>query len=903
MKKVILIILTIVVCLSVAASLSACKKKITSESETAGQESVEQSKEYSEKQSEGKSESETAATSESIADDSESMEENESGSDSESIGESESVSESESIEESEEEREIVYSEGLEYELTSDGNAYAVKGAGTFTGSELNIPSEHDGKPVTSILRRAFTDSTGITSICIPDTITTIEEESFNNYCELSNIYFEGNIVSWCNVNGLENLPLYQTFRKLYFKGKELKGILTIPKEATIINAAAFAACDEITEVVIAEGITKIGLGAFIGCNKLTNVTINKGITHIEEYAFTSCENLAKIDYIGDLASWCKIDGLVNIPDTANLYIDGKEIAGKLVLPDTVTEIKNGAFFSRSKLTSVTIPDSVTSIGNNAFYNCLRITTVKIGNSAASIGSGAFLNCINLISVTIGDNVTNIGDSAFGFCAKLTNIKIPNNIISIGGSAFSGCSGLTNITIPNTLTNLGDYAFSGCSGLTSITIPDSVTNIGNNVFSDCKGLTSAVVPAEAVSGVCPYNIEELIITSGKILMLWDFNALNSITIGDNVTDIERNAFSRCPNLNTIQVSENNKYFNAKDNILYNGAKIIFAVRGLQGNVTIPDGITDVGISAFENCIELTGVIIPNSVTVIEDNAFLGCERLTEIILPNSVTHIGFRAFGYCRNLESLTIPDNLTDIDNEAFWECNNLKKANLPASAVKYISRTILETVVLTVGEISYGFSDCSSLKNVEIRDGVTAIGNDAFWNCSELANLTIGKNVTKIGDSAFNGCGKLDSVTIPKGIINIGKGAFARCNLTNVYYDGDLTSWCKIDGLDGLLDCDPTPKNLYISGKEITGKLVLPDGITTIKSCAFYGRNGITSVTIPDSITNISWEAFYGCSKLTEFIYKGTKGQWIAITKGSSWDYNTGNYVVHCTDGDINKN
>ena len=82
-----------------------------------------------------------------------------------------------------------------------------------------------------------------------------------------------------------------------------------------------------------------------------------------------------------------------------------------------------------------------------------------------------------------------------------------------------------------------------------------------------------------------------------------------------------------------------------------------------------------------------------------------------------------------------------------------------------------------------------------------------------------------------------------------------------------------------------------------------MPDGITTINGCAFYGRNGITSVTIPDSVTNISWEAFYGCSKLTEFIYKGTKGQWIAITKGSSWDYNTGNYVVHCTDGDINKN
>lgn len=435
MKKAILIILTIITCLSVAASLSACKKKNTSESETAGQESVEQSKENSEKQSEGKSESETAATSESVADNSES----------ESNGESESVSESESVEESEEEREIVYTEGLEYELTADGKSYAIKGAGTFTGSELNIPSEHDGKPVTSILSLAFTNNTGITSICIPDTITTIEENSFDHYCELSGIYYEGDIASWCSIRGLENLPLFQTFRNLYFKGKELKGTLTIPQEVSVINAAAFAACDGITELVIAEGVTEIGFGAFLGCKEITditisnsvakistlaftscfalkNLTIGSGIKTIEESAFTSCFNLTNVYYVGDLASWCKIDGLANITTTANIYIDGKEIAGDLIIPDTVTEIKEGAFYFRTKITSVTIPESVTTIGDRAFYYCVRLSTVTMGNGVTSIGSNAFYQCVRLTNVAIGNNVTKIGGSAFMGCGKLASIK-------------------------------------------------------------------------------------------------------------------------------------------------------------------------------------------------------------------------------------------------------------------------------------------------------------------------------------------------------------------------------------------------------------------------------------------------------------------------------------------------
>ena len=109
----------------------------------------------------------------------------------------------------------------------------------------------------------------------------------------------------------------------------------------------------------------------------------------------------------------------------------------------------------------------------------------IPNTVANIGDYAFYGCRGLILVTIPSSVTSIGGHAFGYCSGLTSITIPGGVTSIGISTFSGCSGLASVTIPNSVTCIGDKAFRGCSGLTSITIPNSVTSIGSLAFKDCK----------------------------------------------------------------------------------------------------------------------------------------------------------------------------------------------------------------------------------------------------------------------------------------------------------------------------------------------------------------------------------------------------------------------------------
>ena len=216
-----------------------------------------------------------------------------------------------------------------------------------------------------------------------------------------------------------------------------------------------------------------------------------------------------------------------------------------------------------------------------------------------------------------------------------------------------------------------------------------------------------------------------------------------------------------------------------------------------------------------------------VTAIGDGAFSNCAGLTSVIIPNSVTSIGDYAFQGCGGLTSVTIPDSVTGIGDSAF--------------------------------------SYCSGLTSVTIGNGVTSIGWSAFSYCSGLTSVTIGNGVTSIGDRAFSGCTGLTCITIPDSVTSIGLYAFSGCDgLTEIHYNGDLTGWLNISGLDNLMTYVST-KTLYIDGTKIEGDLVIPEGVKSICSYAFRGCSGLTSVTIPDSVTSIGYSAFSGCSSLTE--------------------------------------
>ena len=334
----------------------------------------------------------------------------------------------------------------------------------------------------------------------------------------------------------------------------------------------------------------------------------------------------------------------------------------------------------------------------------------------------------------GLKVKEIASDAFMNNSILEKITIENGIEIIRNNAFANTINLKEIVIPNTVKTI-ESAFFG-SGITKLEIPDSVESMGG-LFT-CGLLEELVLP----------NIN------------FDFGSI-----------------SGCYSLKSIKFSENNDYYTVEDNVIFDKdkTKLIFYPAGLVNvTYTIPEGIKEIGESAFDSNENLKEVIIPSSVNKLGNRAFY-FSNIEKIELPEGIKEIPQEAFFNCVNLISVKLPESLLKIDQSAFSGCQNLENINIPKN----------------IKEIFFGY--CPSLREIVVseenpylksvdnviysKDGKTLV----FYPMGKFGNeYTVLEGTEVIKGSAFSYNPTLKVINLPSGLKKIETGAF--CNFKGNY-------------------------------------------------------------------------------------------------------------------------
>lgn len=215
-----------------------------------------------------------------------------------------------------------------------------------------------------------------------------------------------------------------------------------------------------------------------------------------------------------------------------------------------------------------------------------------------------------------------------------------------------------------------------------------------------------------------------------------------------------------------------------------------------SVVIEPGVTSIGSLAFYKCSNLTSITIPSGLTSIGEMAFFNCSALTSVTIPNGVISIGNFAFGSCTGLKSITIPSSVTSIENNIFQDCTGLTNITVDSSNPSFCSES---GVLFNKDKTTLIYCPRRKTGSYTIPDGVTAIGDYAFYYCSGLTSVTIPSSVTSIGESAFQHCTGLTSITIPNSVTSIVNLAFWDCDsLTIVYIPSGVNFVPDESGLTG---------------------------------------------------------------------------------------------------------
>ena len=530
-------------------------------------------------------------------------------------------------------------------IPSSLDGHTVKQIGSYafekntTLTSVSIP-----ETVTELKYSAFEDCTSLTAVTIPGGLTkagSLGNGVFTGCSALTTVQFG---------SGLTSIP------EALFEGTGLKTI-TLPESVTSIGPWAFANCAKLEQVSFPAGLTSIDLCAFENCTALTAVTLPKRLTELGNEAFENCSALKSVwipksltnNGLGGGFKGCTaltdITFETGITKIADYQFAGSPIKS-ITIPGTVTTVGMSAFASCANLTAIDLPTSVTEIDGYAFENCTGLTAVTLPKHLRELGSDAFAgstalksvfiplslqtasspfrNCTALTDVTFEDGRTELPDTLLRG-SGIRQLTVPQTVTEIGYSAFSGCTQLTAITLPAGLRELGSEAFKGCTALTGVALPDSLTALGHGAFWNCSALTAVEFPA----GITPPSWSS---SSG---MLRNCTSLRSVKLPGTVSSLGGDFFAGCTALEQIVLPDSVTEIGSN---LFNGCTALT-------DVTLSTNLQAIPVNTFYGCASLQKLVAPYAVTKIGKTAFANCTSLTSLTLLRNVTEAASDALSY------------------------------------------------------------------------------------------------------------------------------------------------------------------------------------------------------------------------------------------------------------------
>ena len=583
-----------------------------------------------------------------------------------------------------------------------------------------------GTGIMTIGNGAFSECFGLTAITIPNSVTSIGSHAFNRCSALSSIGSPEN-VTYIGEEAFHYTKWYQN---------QPDGALYIGK----VLYEYIGEMPEETSFVIKEGTTHICQAAFMNCKGLMSVTIPNSVTSIGGYAFWDCSSLTSIEWN---AKHCSIPKS-NKPSSNPIFSECPQISS-FTFGDSVEYIPSFLCFDMKALTSIVIPNSVTTVGEGIFYGCNALESVVLSENITEFPSlqttntygktiyyGCFGECSSLKSISIPHSTTNIGRGSFSGCSSLVrtnytgsigdwcNIKFGNsdaNPICYSDNFYINDVEIKDLIIPNSVDSIHNYAFYGCDALTSVTIPNSVTSIGYNAFAYCDSLTF-------------------------------------VAIGSGVTNIESYAFRNCPIDTVYSRNPTPPQITTYTTEPFTSKPVCY----------IPCGAT----SSYKNSSwkSYMSQFIEGNVYFLNTNVSDSLAGRVETIKDphcdegatfQAIPNVGYEfvqwSDGVTDALRTLDLTQDTTLIAEfrQLFdGKCgDNLYWKHYDDKIIIHGEGAMYDYAADSVPW--YQFRDI--IKTVEVFDGATSIGNNAFTLCKNLNTLTLSGTIENIGENAFGGC------------------------------------------------------------------------------------------------------------------------------------------------------